>query len=275
MKMKYELKDIALKAMKEAGVEIVRTVTGKPGLQATLDSLISRISTGEAENRVDSKEVGREVESIVSLFRLKSLHPQRLAVDGVPGSGKTTLAYALAKELGMNALSLDHMDMESPLDFSVNKTIYEHHRLLRTQNIEWFDALIYIDEPVEISRNKVLLRKRGGYLTDIMDYDLLKRVGERAFSIADGEEYNVPESYLKIKIRPEGGYNANKNLVNELRTLDVNDKGLSKEQLLFLSLNLEPRSGFVAYINPNALTDDLLSGVVKGVFRAIGESVKR
>ena len=104
-----------------------------------------------------------------------------VCITGVSGSGKSTLARALADRLGLQWQCLDHMDMNKPIDFSKDQTIYEHHRLLRTQDVDIFDALIYIDEPVEVSRQKVLMRKRGGYLVDMMNYEMMKRVGAKAF----------------------------------------------------------------------------------------------
>jgi hypothetical protein len=54
---------------------------------------------------------------------------------------------------------LDYIDLNKPQDFSKEKTIYEHHRLLRTQDIDNFDAIIYIDEPPEFSQENVSIEK--------------------------------------------------------------------------------------------------------------------
>jgi len=38
-------------------------------------------------------------------------------------------------------------------------TIYEHHRLLRTQDIDNFEAIVYINEPVELSQANACTEK--------------------------------------------------------------------------------------------------------------------
>jgi len=127
-------------------------------------------------------------------------------VDGIPGSGKSTLAAALARKLDMAVECLDHKNMDQAIRFDKDRAIYEHHRLLRTQDIDGFDVIVYIDEPVEISRQKVLQRKRGGYLVDVMNYERLQAVGRKAFSMAAGECITIEGSGAKVKVRAESGF---------------------------------------------------------------------
>ncbi|KJR43212.1 hypothetical protein MCHI_000892 [Candidatus Magnetoovum chiemensis] len=251
------------------GFETAQAISRRPGIRASLDSLIMKAFNGAAENDSSAEEINLYAQEIVRLFHVKHLHPKRIAIDGVPGSGKSTLARLLADKLDFQWRCLDHEDMDIPIDFSSGHTIYEHHRLLRTQNIDRFDVIIYIDEPVEISKAKVLSRKRGGYLIDIMNYDMLKQIGQKAFNIADGEEFNIEDSYIKIKFKPHGGYRADDNIAEELRQKGIDAPNLTKEELLFLSIYNEPKKGFSAYINSNAYTKELLTGIKNGIARTI------
>jgi hypothetical protein len=213
------------------------------------------------------EEVDRQAEKIMSLFKAEGMPPNRIAIDGVPGSGKTSLGMALAKKLGFNLKTLDRFDMNESMLFS-SDTVYEHHRLLRTQAIDDFDALIYIDEPVALSKAKILKRQRGGYLVEIMDFDKMKRVGEKAFSVAAGKIYDVPESFIKIKIRPAGGsFLAHERLSQELREKGIEPTGLAKEEMLFLLTEHKGQKGFTAYLNANYHTKELLSEVAAGLFQ--------
>jgi len=261
----------AIGTMIATGLETGIALYSKPGLRATVDSLVMSITKGEAEKRDYPKELESHADRIISLFNEKGINPKRLALDGVPGSGKSTLSRILADKLSMQWKSLDHMNLDKPIDFSAEGAVYEHHRLLRTQDIDWFDAIIYIDEPVEISKKQVLKRKRGGYLVDIMDYDKLKRVGKKAFDIAEGETFYIPGSYLKVKIRPEGGFRAYENIVSEMEARGVGAEGMSKEELIFLSTEQKARDGFLAYVNASAYNKEIFSGLARALLKMTGK----
>lgn len=250
-----------------AGLSLVKGVLTKPGIGVYLEYQIERIFHGWSEDGNCPEEVSRTADAILSLFSSRGLSPNRIAVDGVPGSGKSTLAVALARKLDMATECLDHKNMDQAISFARDRTIYEHHRLLRTQDLDSFDALIYIDEPVEISRQKVLQRKRGGYLVDIMNYDRLKAVGSKAFSVAAGECIAVEDSFVRVKIRPEGGFRCRENIEDELLAKGLSSKGLNKEQSLFLCVEGKTRKGFSAYLNPGSYSKELLLALRQGLFQ--------
>jgi hypothetical protein len=251
-----------------AGLTLAKGVLTKPGMGVYLEYQVERIFHGWSEGGNCPEEVSLAADAIIRLFQSRGISPHRIAVDGVPGSGKSTLAAALARKLDMNVECLDYRKMDRAISFAKDRTIYEHHRLLRTQGLDGFDALVYIDEPVDTSRQKVLRRKRGGYLVDIMNYDRLKAVGHKAFSVAGGECIAVEDSFVRVKIRPEGGFRCLENIDAELLAKGLSSKGLNKEQALFLCVEGKASKGFGAYLNPHAYDKELLLTLRQGLFHA-------
>lgn len=249
------------------GKTAVDALAERPGIQASLDSMKMRFTTGTPEQHEIIDAVNKNAAEIIALLNSKGVCIERLAVDGVPGSGKSTLARALAEKLNFSLQTLDYIDLNKPQDFDKAKTIYEHHRLLRTQVIEYFDAIIYIDEPVALSKEKCIHRKRGGINIDIFDYEKLKRIGEKAFEIADGKVFSISDSYIKIKIRPHNGFRADENVREEVERKGLKTGNRSKEELLFLSVYGRRRKGLMAYVKVGAYNKDILKGISAGVLR--------
>jgi hypothetical protein len=250
-----------------AGKTTADALAKRPGVQASLDSLKMRVTAGKAEKHEIIDEVYKNADDIIALLNSRGVHTKKLAVDGVPGSGKSTLARALAEKLNFTLRTLDYIDLNKPQDFSKEKTIYEHHRLLRTQDIDNFDAIIYIDEPPELSQKKCLHRKRGGINIDIFDYEKLKKIGEEAFDIATGKTYKIKNSYIKLKIKPKAGFRAYENIRDKVEKKDFKGEGLSKEELLFVSVYGRPKKGLTAYVKAGAYNKELLKGLSAGVLR--------
>lgn len=249
------------------GKAIADALAEKPGIQASLDSMKMRLTTGKPEKHEVIDEVNKNADDIITLLKSKGVRIKRLAVDGVPGSGKSTLARALAKKLNFKLQTLDYIDLNKPQDFSQEQTIYEHHRLLRTQDIDNFDAIVYIDEPVELSKQKCLNRKRGGINIDVFDYEKLKKIGAKAFDIAAGKIYKINNSYIKLKIKPKTGFKADKKIRNMVKKKGSDTEGLCKEELLFAAVYGKADKGLMAYIKLGAYNKEILEGLSAGVLR--------
>jgi len=246
------------------GISFLRRILGKRGVRTNLEFLVETILE-DNDNKVNLPENAlHTARAIENFFIANHILPNRIAVDGVPGSGKSTLAKALAARLDMKAVCLDHYDMDRPVSFASTFAIFEHHRLLRTQDIECFDALIHIDQPVTVSRQNILKRKRGAYLVDIMDFDRLKIIGEKAFSLADGQAVSM-DKYVRLKTRPAKGFNDRRNLARELREKGFTRAGLNKEQQIFLSVTGTARKGFTAYLNTGAYKQEFVAALLEGM----------
>ncbi|MBF0202550.1 MAG: hypothetical protein HQK66_14830 [Desulfamplus sp.] len=183
-----------------ASASFMGRVLMKRGVRTNIKFLIESKLFNEIESKEIPAKTMQDAAEVLAIFKRAGIVPEKIAIDGVPGSGKTSLSYALGKVLDVKPVCLDHFNMDKKINFVSKPAIFEHHRLLRTQEIDCFDAIIYIDEPIEISKEKILLRRRGSYLVDIMNFELMKRIGKKAFELADGEIYQVPDSFISDRI---------------------------------------------------------------------------
>ena len=74
----------ALGVLIATGVETGMALYSRPGVQATIDSILKKVFTGKAEDDIRPEEVRKQVEQIIALFEANNLQPNHLAVDGVP-----------------------------------------------------------------------------------------------------------------------------------------------------------------------------------------------
>ncbi len=228
-----------------------RTILIFSGMQVSFRAL-ARMLSGRRSPSPSIKAVEEQAEGIARVLRERDIVPDRLGIDGVPGSGKSSLASALAERLDMEWESLDYQDLGLRGILGRKRTIYEHYRLFRTQDVDAFDAIVYIDEPVELSRAKVRGRGRGLVLAAILDYDRLKKIGELAFDVCDGEPVSVPGGHVVLKIRPPEGFGALENIAGRLGAAGSDTSGMSKEAMLFLLACGRPQEGLTAYLLPLA-----------------------
>lgn len=266
-KKKADVTGRAVEAAIITGKTMVEALAKRPGIQASVDSLKMKLTTGEAEKYEILDKVYRNADTCIALLKSNGVNLKRLAVDGVPGSGKSSLARALAERLNFKVITLDYIDLNKPLNFSQEKVVYEHHRLIRTQAIDVFDAIIYIDEPVKLSKEKCIYRKRGGINIDVFDYDKLKKIGKTAFESAGGKMYLIPGCYIKLKIRLLCGFMDYDNIRDKVKRKGFKTKGRSKEELLFLYVYGKAHNGLKAYINLSTYNKEMKEGIYAGISR--------
>ncbi len=199
--------------------------------------------------------VRAEAEGIARALRERNIVPDKLGIDGIPGSGKSTLAGALAETLDMKCKSLDYLNPGDPRNIEQGRTIYEHHRLLRTHDVDAFDAIVYVNETVARAKARVRRRRRGQILSVILEYRKLKKVGDLAFEVCEGEAIAIPtrlpdeavdraeESRLVLKIRPPEGFRAAENIAGRLEGAGLDAPGLSGRRGPVGSTTLSGRRG--------------------------------
>jgi hypothetical protein len=252
-----------------AAVETGRALMDRPGVRTSLEAAVVRMLGGTDVALPPAAALRETADRVAVVLQEREIVPNKIGVDGLPGSGKSTLARALADRLGLDWKSLDYESMNAPRDFTQERTIYEHHRLFRTQGVDVFDAIVYVDEPVEISKARVLHRAREegreSLIIYVLDYEKLKQIGTLAFDVCEGEPISIPESSLLMKIRPPGGFRVAENIESRLRAAAHDPEGMAKEEMLFLLAYGRPWSGLMAYLLPGAFNDELLQGLLAGM----------
>ena len=244
--------DIALGAAIASGMAAGRSLFEHPGMQATMRAAGRDLFGLDPENHAGDDIAEAQADTIVRHLAQRAIHPTRIAVDGLPGSGKSTLAGKLARRLDMRHLSLDHTDMTRPVDLRAPAVVFEHHRLLRTQNLDRFDALIYLDLPVSEILERLQQRERGAYLMALFNFDQMKLVGDVAFGLCDGEVIEIGGG-PKLKLRPPQGYRMLENTERLARQRNLDIAGLNREAQILMLVSGRPRQGLRAYLNQNEM----------------------
>ena len=255
--------------------ETGRAMLGRPSVRASLEAALLKVVGGTGEGFPSIEAARDSARQIPLILQDRGIVPDRIGVDGLPGSGKSTLARALAEELDFQWESLDHENMDVPRDFAPQRTVYEHHRLFRTQDVDAFDAIVYVDEPVDTCKARILQRTRtearAALIIDVLDYDKLKTIGKAAFDVCEGESVSIPGGRLLVKVKPPQGFRAVENIENRLRAAGHDAPREAKETMLFLLVYGRPASGLMAYFLPGAYNDELLRGFLAGMRTYLAE----
>jgi len=259
-----DIKDFTKKTLPNMAVAFliatIKNLMAKDTVRSTIRGRVRRLLTGNSERPYqDVPAVKGYADQIVGILDEKNISPEIMGIDGPPGSGKSTLGRSLAKRTGLMWKCLYLRDMGEPYFFMPGR-IYENIRLFRTQDIDNFDVIIYIDCQVEDAQHRVVERDRNGALADYVDFKKLKKIGDAAFGMADGEEIMIPMSPIRIKIRPKDGYGDIDNLRMILQSRGLDVEGFSKEELLFMYCYGKPKSGILPYIKFGAYNNEILSG---------------
>lgn len=247
----------------------LRNLLSRPSVQSTLRAQARWIFTGSREKPYrDVPDVEVYSHWIMKLLERRGKSPSTICIDGLPGSGKSSLGRSLAKHAGLRWKTLNWKDLERPYPFDTG-WIYENIRLIRTQEIEQFDMIIYIDCPVDTATRRVVERDRDGMMLDVIDFFKLKEIGDAAFEMIGGEEIRLDGSPVRIKFRPENGFMDFERLKNRLEARGTAAEGFSKEELLFVYCYGKPQQGIIPYLKPGAYNKEILSGFTEALKRVI------
>ncbi|MBL6989861.1 MAG: AAA family ATPase [Bacteriovoracaceae bacterium] len=263
-------KNPILKAVVFAVSEVTKGITNRPNVKSSLGVMKAKLFNTFEEKYKTVEQAEYHAQKIAAVIKKRGKHISRIGISGIPGSGKSTLARALAKRLGLTWVSLDHEAMNTPKDFSGRLTIYEHHRLFQTQDMDAFDAIIYIDETVQNAQKNVLERTksgRGALILDVLNFEKLKGVSKLAFDICDGDKEYISGIKVVMKFRTVGGFNAMENIVHRLTAFDfdVTSKKMEKEEMLFLLEYGKRQSGLSAYLKYGAYNEEIIRGLMIGI----------
>jgi hypothetical protein len=251
------------------GAEAVERILSRSTVQSTLRGQLRKLVTGSGERFTGAiPEVEQTADRVVEALRGRIPEPACIGIDGIAGAGKSSLARSLSGRLGLRWQTLYARDVCRPLQLQ-RGVIYENLRLFRTQDLDAFDALVYIDAPLPLARERVLQRDRAGTVLDFFDFEKLKRFGDAVFEAAEGDTIEIPDSFIKLKIRPAKGFRNRENLAERLVEAGLEPGDLCREEMLFLLFEKRPRKGIRPYVKLGAYNSDLAAAVAVGVLAAL------
>jgi hypothetical protein len=250
----------------------IRNLLQRQTVRSAIRGQARKIITGSREKQpyTPLPTVERYADRIVETLNGKGIFPTSICIDGLPGSGKSTLSRALADRYNLTWRTLLWHELGAAYPFKKGR-IYESTRLVRTQNMEDFDIVIYIDCPEEMAQNRVITRDRNAALADVVDFPKFKKIGDAAFRMLGGRELRIEGSPIRIKRRPRGGYKDLERLKVRLQKKGFDVEGFSKEELYFIYCYGAPQSGLSPYLKLGAYNSEILSGIYEALVRSLGK----
>lgn len=265
----------------EAASEFAKNLL-QPGRAAVLDA--ARVKGGLSPQAQEA--VAAQAKAIADQVRAKGLDPAtaRIAVAGLGGSGKGTLAKALSAELGIDAVELDELTKGlRPMSNTLEETfgdasnnmlrpgmIADQKRVMSELDPDMFDAVIRLDRDPSRINEQLINRGRGAWQADLLDNGRSQRVLNKAFDASGGEALDMGDG-VAMKFRPEEGFGLGAALDADLGRMGIKADGMS--QFEKLQKTVDPSGPALKGVAGEVNWDELsrLGGAVGGI-GAVGGS---
>lgn len=187
-------------------VATAKNLLARKTVRSTIKGFGRKILTGSIEMPYQEVPAVEDIaDRIMDVLDEKRIFPNRIGIDGLPGSGKSTLGRSLADRMGLKWRTLYWHELKRPYPFKEGR-LYENIRLIRTQDVEGLDVIIYLDCGAEEASDNVITRDRSGALADVTDFSTMKIIGDTAFEMLGGEEIRITGSSIRMMPRPPEGY---------------------------------------------------------------------
>lgn len=237
----------------------------------------------------------KDAKRIADTLRRSGFDPKKssIGMSGTGGTGKSTMAKALSVELGMHRVQMDkelpseqrlrHFDKKLRAVKVKPGSIVEQTHLLNHVDPDKFDAVIRLYKPPAAIKKQLLGRGRGAVQWSIFDYPKLHAAIKKGVEATKGDSLH-PTPGVEMKLKPEGGFQADKMLNRELRQKGINPGGLTRQQKILSAVQgvRDKRySGQMAFVRKETFLGaarsagvGAIKGTKSGMRSAVGAHVK-
>lgn len=187
-----------------------------------------------------ARETAREIVKQVRKAGIP-LSEARIAVSGIGGSGKSTIARAIAEQMGTKAHELDVVKNSllggkrlgeffkgTPVS---NRNVFEQTHLLNKVDPGKFNVAIRVTTPVEKTMQQLLQRQRGAFQHDLYNIGKLDKVVRAAHETMGGKRLKGVGN-VEIRVSTASNPFSDKALKEGLRMKGINPAGKTREEQL-------------------------------------------
>jgi len=217
----------------------------RPGLRKMLAHQVKSIGKGGSRAVASSAELPRtalqDAKAIRSALRRSGIDPRkaRVGIIATPGTGKSTMARALEKELGVKSISLDKAKSslkgrraQSFIDSNFGGkvpqgSVLEQTHMPHASNMDQFDVVIKLERDADEVRRSILKRGKGAHQTDYIDYKTLQGEINESFNSLNGRHVRT-RGGVDIKVRGKGGFQSERGRLNRARELGLDVERFKK-----------------------------------------------
>jgi broad-specificity NMP kinase len=282
------------------------TLARRPGLRAHLRAKGKSLFASGTEKALAKENISGEIpqdaveqaRKLIASLRRQGYTPDqiknmRFGVVGTSGTGKSTVARALEKELGVKRVALDtHMSFFNPrkmgnvdADAALKAqggmkpgTVAEQTQLLHSADPGQFDVLIKVERPADVIRKDLIRRGHAAVTADYTDFNKAQRTVNEAFTTAGGRRVQITPG-MEVRVKPAAGTDALYNRVQRARELNLDIERFKqldqRDQIQSLAEGKIVKRTWRAHISSGKAEQDLgigaalaLAGAGAGVYSA-------